>query len=51
MITTDEYRKILSDYSSPEELIRKRIEFLTAFCRNLAKNEIENYVKKNNTKK
>jgi len=46
MITTKEYRKILSDSSSSEELIKSRIEFLTAFCRNIAKNEIEKYVKK-----
>jgi hypothetical protein len=45
MITVEKYREILKDYSTPEEVIKKRIEYLTAFCRNIAKDEIENYVR------
>ena len=46
MITIEKYRKILGDYTTADELVQKRIDYLTAFCRNIAKNEIENYVKK-----
>jgi len=40
----------MRDYSTPEELVKRRIEYLTAFCRNLAKGEIEKYVRRINKK-
>ena len=46
MVTIEEYRSILKDYKSPDELIRKRIDYITALCRNLTKSEIRTYVKK-----
>jgi hypothetical protein len=45
MVTIAEYRNILSDQTSSDEQIKKRLEYLEAFCRNVAKIEIENYVK------
>jgi len=45
VITIEEYRKILNDQISSEEQIKNRLEYLEAFCRNVAKIEIENYVK------
>jgi len=44
-ITTEEYRKILKDYSSSEDLIKRRLEYLMAFCRKIAKIELEKYIK------
>jgi hypothetical protein len=46
VISVEEYRKILNDFSSTEEQIKKRLEFLEALCRNVAKLELENYVNK-----
>lgn len=46
VISIEEYRKILNDFSSTEEQIKKRLEFLEALCRNVAKLELENYVNK-----
>gem|GEM_PF-2114187 len=45
MITVEEYRSILNDNKSSEEVIQKRIEYITAICKNIAKDEISNYVK------
>jgi len=45
MITVEEYRSILNDNKSSDEVIKKRIDYITALCRNLAKDEIKNYVK------
>lgn len=45
VVSVDEYRKILNDYSSPKELIIKRIEYLEAFCRNMIKTELREYDK------
>ncbi|MEI7765611.1 MAG: hypothetical protein WCI93_03440 [bacterium] len=45
MVSIDEYRKILGDYTSTDEQIKKRINYLEAFCRNIIKFELETYVK------
>ncbi len=45
IVSVKEYREILNDHSSTEEQICKRIEYLEAFCRNIARSEIEVYVK------
>ena len=44
VITTDEYRKLLDDHTSTDEQIAKRLEYLEAFCRNVIKLELEQYV-------
>lgn len=44
LVSVGEYRKMLDDNISTEEQIRKRLEFLEALCRNVAKSELENYV-------
>lgn len=46
-VSVEEYRKILNDYESTEEQIKKRLQFLEAFCENIIKLELENYVRKN----
>ena len=46
MVTVEEYKKILNDYKTSDELIKRRIEYITALCRNVARNEINIYVKK-----
>lgn len=45
MITTEEYRQLVDDYYTDEILLQKRIEYLTAFCKNIAKEELEKYVR------
>ena len=44
IISISEYRRILGDHKSSDEIIRKRIIYLEAFCRNVIKMEIEKYV-------
>lgn len=43
MVTIEEYRGILKDFVSPDELVRSRLQFLESFCRNVIRNEIEKY--------
>lgn len=38
-----EYRLILKDNKSSDDLIKKRILFIESFCRTIIKGEIENY--------
>jgi len=45
MLTIEEYRKILNDNVSSAEQIKKRLEYLEAFCRNIIKIELKDYVK------
>lgn len=47
VVTVDEYRKILDDKDSSDEQITKRIQYIEALCRNIAKQELENYVNQN----
>jgi hypothetical protein len=49
MVTNEEYRKLLGDYKSTDEQIKKRVEYLEAFCRKVIKLELQNYG--NKTKK
>ena len=41
-----EYRKLLSDRTSTDERILERLEYLTAFFRNIISLEIKKYVNK-----
>ena len=45
-VSVDEYRSILKDFKNTNEQIRKRIQYLEAFYRNIIRNEIQNYAKK-----
>lgn len=45
IVTTEEYRRILDDQTSSEEQIRKRLEYLEAFCRNVIRAEMEKFLK------
>lgn len=47
----NECRKLLNDYSSSDELIKKRLDYLEALCRNIIKNEIKIYVSNPNKRK
>ena len=47
VVTIDEYRKILDDKDSSDEQITKRIQYIEALCRNIIKQELENYVTQN----
>lgn len=46
MLPIEDYRKILNDHLSSDEQIKKRLEYLEAFCRNIIKIELENHVRK-----
>lgn len=47
LLTTEEYRKILGDNASTDEQIKRRIQFLEAFCRNIIKLELKGYTDTN----
>lgn len=51
MISVSEYRKILNDEITSDELIKKRIKYIEAFCRNIIKFEFEQYVKETKQKR
>lgn len=44
MLSVQEYREILKDSVSSDEQIKKRLEYLEAFCRNIIKDDLEKYV-------
>ena len=50
MVSIAEYREILKDSVSSDEQIKKRLEYLEAFCRNVIQSELENYVSKKRKK-
>lgn len=39
-ISIEEYRKVLNDYKTPNNIIEKRIKYLESFCRNIIKIEL-----------
>lgn len=45
MISVQEYRNILNDHVTTDEMIRDRISYLEALCRNVIQSEIKNHVK------
>ena len=45
-MTTEQYRRIMKDYSTSKKDIQQKIEYLRAFCRNIAKSELEKYANK-----
>lgn len=46
VISVDEYRSLVNDFVSSEDKIITRINYLTAFCRNMARTELDSYVNK-----
>lgn len=42
----EEYRRLLKDFTTPDDLIKKRLEYLEALFRNVIRIELENYAKK-----
>ena len=51
ILSIEEYRSILADSSSSDHQIRKRVQYLEAFCRNVIRLELENYAPKHRTNK
>ncbi len=45
IITIEEYRALLQDWTSADEQISKRIEYLESFCRNVIRLELQSYVR------
>jgi hypothetical protein len=50
VITVPEYRKILDDYTSSDDQIKQRLQYLEAFCRNIIRDDLEKYVAQNRKK-
>jgi hypothetical protein len=46
-ISVEEYRKIMSDETSTDEQILKRLGYLEALCRNVIRAELEKFQKNN----
>ncbi|MEK7569017.1 MAG: hypothetical protein AAB497_02805 [Patescibacteria group bacterium] len=44
IVSIERYRTILSDNTSTDEQIVKRLRYLEALCRNVIKSEIKSYV-------
>ena len=51
LVSVAEYRKILNDYTSSEEHVIKRLQYLEAFCCNIIRIELQKYVKATNNQK
>lgn len=49
VLSIEEYRTILNDRSSSDEQIKKRIEYIEAFCKNIIEIELDNYAKRYKT--
>lgn len=45
MVSIEEYREIMRDEVSSEELILKRLQYLESFCRNIIRLELSKYKK------
>lgn len=45
MISVEKYRMIVNDYSSSDEVVKARLEFLQSFCRNIIRTELDTYDK------
>lgn len=43
IISVDEYRQLVGDYTSTDERITERLQYLESFCRNIIKPEIKKY--------
>lgn len=50
IVSTQEYRKLLNDKTSTDEQIAKRLEYIETLCRNVIRQELENYVEKSKRK-
>ncbi len=48
-ISIEKYRRIMSDETSTDEQILKRLEYLESLCRNIIRHELEEFEK--NTRK
>ena len=51
LVSVEEYRTLLNDRTSSDEQIIKRLVYLEAFCRNVARMELEKYVEDIKTKR
>lgn len=44
MVTIEEYREMLKDYTSTDKQIKNRIDYLEAYCRSIVRQEIEDFI-------
>ncbi|MEI6553125.1 MAG: hypothetical protein WCO09_01005 [bacterium] len=47
LVSVEEYRQILNDFTSPTELIEKRLQYLESFCRNIIRPELQKIYENN----
>lgn len=45
MFSIDEYRKILGDFTSSDEQIKDKLNYIKALCKAVAKAELNKYLK------
>lgn len=43
MITVKRYREVMNDYSTSDDEIKKKIEYIKNFCRGIIKLELNKY--------
>jgi hypothetical protein len=48
--SVEEYRKLTGDTVSSNEIIQKRIDFITALCSNVIRQELHSFMKLNKDK-
>jgi hypothetical protein len=51
VVSIAEYRDILDDYVSPENLVIQRLQYIEAWCTNIISDGLEKYVKENRKNK
>jgi len=45
ILTVEEYRKLMDDYISTDEIIRKRVKYMETLCRFTVRDNLQKYVK------
>lgn len=47
LVSVEEYRKLLNDFTSSSEIIEKRLQYLESFCRNIIRPELQKIYENN----
>ncbi len=47
-VSIEEYRKITNDYKTSDEKVLQKLFYLEALCKNIIRNELENFYTKGN---
>ncbi len=44
LLTIDEYREIMNDYQTPDDVIQRRLLYIQSLCKNVISTELEKYL-------